>query len=317
MNPEIASGFDNPARGLAMLSTALGADVSNALAEGDTIEIAVNPDGRLWVEKQGGRLSDVGVTLAPAHVERVIRLVAAMTGAQAHQEKPIVSAELPPRGERFEGLLPPVSRAPCFVIRKPAQTLFTLDDYCDAEIITTNQRKQLRRAVTAKANILIAGGTGSGKTTLVNALLAEIATLQERILILEDTRELVCAAPDVVALRTKPGLVSLADLVRSTLRLRPDRIVVGEVRGPEALELLKSWNTGHPGGVATIHANSAAGALSRLEQLCMEVCERPPTALIHEAIDLIVFIARGGPGGRIVTEMLNPKQSIAPNQKGQ
>lgn len=310
MNPDLAPGFENPARGLAMLSTALGADVSNALAAADTIEIAVNPDGRLWVEKQGGRLADIGVMLEPAHVERVIRLVAAMTGAQAHQEKPIVSAELPPKGERFEGLLPPVSRAPCFVIRKPAQTLFDLDDYCAAEIITDAQRDQLRDAVRNKSNILIAGGTGSGKTTLVNALLAEIASLQERILILEDTRELVCAAPDVVALRTRPGLISLADLVRSTLRLRPDRIVVGEVRGPEALDLLKAWNTGHPGGVATIHANSAAGALSRLEQLCMEVCERPPTLLIHEAIDLIVFIARGGPGGRVVTEMLSPAKLI-------
>lgn len=306
MGPEQTPGFDNPARGLAMLSTALGMDVSRALDASDTIEIAVNPDGRLWVEKQGGRLAHIGVRLEPAHVERVIRLVAAMTGAQAHQDKPIVSAELPPRGERFEGLLPPVSRAPCFVIRKPAQTLFTLDDYCAAKIITDTQRDQLGAAVRTKANILIAGGTGSGKTTLVNALLAEIASLEERILILEDTRELVCAAPDVVALRTKPGLVSLADLVRSTLRLRPDRIVVGEVRGPEALDLLKAWNTGHPGGVATIHANSAAGALSRLEQLCMEVCERPPTLLIREAIDLIVFIARGGPGGRVVTEMLSP-----------
>jgi Flp pilus assembly CpaF family ATPase len=142
---------------------------------------------------------------------------------------------------------------------------------------------------------MVAGGTGSGKTTLANALLHEIAQLGERVVILEDTRELQCAAEDVVALRTQPGSVSLSDLVRSTLRLRPDRIVVGEVRGPEALDLLKAWNTGHPGGIATLHANSAQAALSRLEQLTMEVCETPPRALIAEAIDLIVFVERGGP----------------------
>ena len=154
---------------------------------------------------------------------------------------------------------------------------------------------------------MVAGGTGSGKTTLANALLHEIAQLGERVVILEDTRELQCAAEDVVALRTQPGSISLSDLVRSTLRLRPDRIVVGEVRGPEALDLLKAWNTGHPGGIATLHANSAQAALSRLEQLTMEVCETPPRALIAEAIDLIVFVERGGPAGRRIPEILAPK----------
>ncbi|HOZ29247.1 MAG TPA: ATPase, T2SS/T4P/T4SS family, partial [Hyphomonadaceae bacterium] len=157
------------------------------------------------------------------------------------------------------------------------------------------------------ANIIVAGGTGSGKTTLANALLHEIARLGDRVVILEDTRELQCAADDVVALRTQQGSVSLSDLVRSTLRLRPDRIIVGEVRGPEALDLLKAWNTGHPGGVATLHANSAPAALARLEQLTMEVCETPPRALIAEAIDLIVFVERGGPAGRRIPEIYAPK----------
>jgi type IV secretion system protein TrbB len=232
-----------------------------------------------------------------------------LTGAEAHRERPIISAELPPRGERFEGVLPPVSRAPCFSIRKPAQVLFRLSDYVGAGMMSAGQKTVLEDAIGTHANILIAGGTGSGKTTLANALLAEIAALDERVVNLEDTRELVCAAEDVVALRTRAGVVSLSDLVRSTLRLRPDRIIVGEVRGPEALDLLKAWNTGHPGGIATIHANSAKAALSRLEQLCMEVCERPPTALIEEAIDLVVFIARGGPAGRIVAEIFAPKSN--------
>ena len=309
MNSAQPQGLNaDPARGLAMLFTALGARVTAALRAPDTIEVIVNPDGKLWIESHAKGRVYSGIILDAAHVERVIRLVATLSGSQAHQDKPIISAELPPTGERFEGLLPPVSRAPCFVIRKPAQQIFRLADYVAASMLTSAQSNTLKEAIKIKANILIAGGTGSGKTTLVNALLAEIADLDERVVILEDTRELSCAAQDVVALRTKPGLVSLADLVRSTLRLRPDRIVVGEVRGPEALDLLKAWNTGHPGGIATIHANSATGALSRLEQLCMEVCERPPTTLIHDAIDLIVFIARGGPGGRIVSEIVAPKQ---------
>jgi type IV secretion system protein VirB11 len=226
------------------------------------------------------------------------------------RHKPIVSAELPPRGERFEGLLPPVSRAPCFAIRKPAGRIFALDDYVSSGVVTAEQRQALKDAVASRANIIVAGGTGSGKTTLANALLAEIARLNERVVLLEDTRELQCAAEDVVALRTQPGSVTLSDLVRSTLRLRPDRIIVGEVRGGEALDLLKAWNTGHPGGIATLHANSAQAALARLEQLAMEACTTPPTALIAEAIDLIVFIQRGGPAGRVVSEIYAPKAAV-------
>ena len=296
-----------PSRGLAMLMTALGPSIAGMLNAPDTIEVIANPDGRLWLEQAGAGRIPTPHRLEAAQTERVIRLVATLTGAEANRDTPIVSAELPPRGERFEGVLPPVSRAPCFAIRKPATRVFTLGDYVSAGIVTHSQAGELRNAVARRANIIVAGGTGSGKTTLANALLDEIARLGERIVILEDTRELQCAAEDVVALRTQPGAVSLSDLVRSTLRLRPDRIVVGEVRGAEALDLLKAWNTGHPGGIATLHANSARAALARLEQLTMEVCESPPRALIAEAIDLIVFIERGGPTGRRVREIHAPK----------
>ncbi len=297
----------DPNRGIAMLATALGPSVALMLEAPDTIEVIANPDGRLWVEQVGkGRVPTL-YRLEATEAERVIRLVATLTGAEVNRDRPIVSAELPPRGERFEGVLPPVSRAPCFAIRKPAGQVFTLDDYLAAGVITPEQANQLRQAVAGHANIIVAGGTGSGKTTLANALLHEIALLNERVVILEDTRELQCAADDVVALRTQPGSVSLSDLVRSTLRLRPDRIIVGEVRGPEALDLLKAWNTGHPGGIATLHANSAQAALARLEQLTMEVCETPPCALIAEAIDLVVYIERGGPAGRRIPEIFAPK----------
>jgi type IV secretion system protein VirB11 len=290
-----------------MLATALGPSVAVMLEAPDTIEVIANPDGRLWIEQVGRGRIPTPHRLEASEAERVIRLVATLTGTEVNRDRPIVSAELPPRGERFEGVLPPVSRGPCFAIRKPAGQVFTLDNYLSAGVITTDQAHRLRQAVTSHANIIVAGGTGSGKTTLANALLHEIALLNERVVILEDTRELQCAADDVVALRTQPGSVSLSDLVRSTLRLRPDRIIVGEVRGPEALDLLKAWNTGHPGGVATLHANSAQSALARLEQLTMEVCETPPRALIAEAIDLVIFIERGGPAGRRIPEIFAPK----------
>jgi P-type conjugative transfer ATPase TrbB len=314
INSMITSGASDPSRGLAMLATALGPSIAAMLDAPDTIEVIANPDGRLWLEQVGKGRMATAFRLEAAETERVIRLVATLTGAEANRDRPIVSAELPPisngkGGERFEGVLPPVARAPCFAIRKPARRVFTLDEYVALGIATPAQAAHLRAAVRNRANIVVAGGTGSGKTTLANALLREIADLGERVVILEDTRELQCAAEDVVALRTQQGSVSLSDLVRSTLRLRPDRIVVGEVRGPEALDLLKAWNTGHPGGVATLHANSAPAALARLEQLTMEVCETPPRALIAETVDLVVFIERGGPAGRRIPEILAPKSS--------
>src|SRR6185312_3330727 len=198
-------------------------------------------------------------------------------------------------------LLPPVVLAPCFAIRKPAAKIHTLGDYVEAHILTVNEAAWLQNAVVARRNILIAGGTSSGKTTLANALLAEVAHRDERVIVIEDTRELQCAAPDCVNLRTKPGVASLADLVRSTMRLRPDRIIVGEVRGAEALDMLKAWNTGHPGGIATVHANSARAALYRLEQLIQECVVTVPRRLIAEAIDLIVFIEGRGTARRIET----------------
>jgi type IV secretion system protein TrbB len=293
-------------RAYAMLQSAMGPDIAAALADPLTQEVMVNPDGRLRIDRLGEGCTDSGITIAASQSERIIRLVASHIRAEVTRESPIVSAELPPHGnalagERFEGLLPPVSTAPCFAIRKPATRTYTLTDYVADAMMSAAQATLLRQSVAARDNILIAGGTSSGKTTLANALLAEMASANERIIIIEDTRELQCAAPDTVALRTKAGLISMADLVRSTLRLRPDRIIVGEVRGGEALDMLKAWNTGHPGGIATVHANSAAAALTRLEQLIQESVATVPRALIAEAIDTIIFIAGRGTERRIAS----------------
>ena len=284
----------------AMLRTAMGPVIAAALADPLVIEVMVNPDGTLRLDRLGEGRVDTGERLEVAEAERIIRLVASHVRAEVHANNPIVSAELP-SGERFEGLLPPVALAPCFAIRKPAARVYRLADYVADHIMMPIQADALRKAVRDRRNILVAGGTSSGKTTLANALLAEMAGLDERVILIEDTRELQCAAPDCVALRTRRGVVSMADLVRSTLRLRPDRIVVGEVRGSEALDMLKAWNTGHPGGIATVHANSARSALYRIEQLCQEGIVTVPRRLIAEAINLVVFIHGRGTGRRIET----------------
>ena len=278
-----------------MLQTAFGPVITAALAEPSVLEVMVNPDGKLWIDSATAGRTDTGERIGPAEVERIIRLVAAHVRREVTDKAPIVSAELPGTGERFEGVMPPIAPAPCFSIRKPADVLFTLADYRAAGIMTPMQADALTKAVVERRNIVVVGGTSSGKTTLVNALLASIACLDERIVILEDTRELRCAAKDVMALRTKPGVATLADLVRSTLRLRPDRIIVGEVRGPEALDMLKAWNTGHPGGITTLHANSATAALLRLEQLIQEAVVTVPRDLIALTVDILVFLdGRGG-----------------------
>ena len=285
-------------RGARMLRTALGPAIASWPDDPAIVEVMLNPDGRLWVDRLAGGLSNTREYLSPADGERIVRLVAHHVGAEAHAGSPRISAELPETGERFEGLLPPVVTAPTFAIRKPAVAVFTLDDYVAAGIMTTSQANALRRGVIERSNILVAGGTSTGKTTLTNALLAEVAKTGDRVVLIEDTRELQCKAPNLVALRTKDGVASLSDLVRSSLRLRPDRIPIGEVRGPEALDLLKAWGTGHPGGIGTIHAGSAIGAL-RMEQLIQEAVVTVPRALIAETIQLVAVLAGRGSDRRL------------------
>lgn len=282
-----------------MLRTALGPAVASWLMDPTIVEVMLNPDGRLWIDTLNSGLSDTDKRLSAPDGERIVRLIAHHVGAEVHAGAPRVSAELPETGERFEGLLPPIVTAPAFAIRKPAIAVFTLDDYVRTNIAMARQAEILRTAVVERRNILVAGGTSTGKTTLANALLAEVSKGGDRVVLIEDTRELQCRTPNLVALRTKEGVCSLADLVRSALRLRPDRIPIGEVRGAEALDLLKAWGTGHPGGIGTIHAGSALGALRRLEQLVQEAVAVVPRALIAETIDLIAVLSGRGTERRL------------------
>lgn len=286
-------------RSARMLRTAMGPQIAAWLEDPAVVEVMLNPDGRLWIDRLDGGLFATEARLSAADGERIIRLVAHHVAAEAHARTPRVSAELPETGERFEGLLPPVVAAPAFAIRKPASAVFGLEDYVRSGVMSSAQALALQVAVAERRNILIAGGTSTGKTTFANALLAEIAKGGDRVVLIEDTRELQCAAPNVVALRTKDGVASLTDLVRAALRLRPDRIPIGEVRGGEALDLLKAWGTGHPGGVGTLHAGSAMGALRRLEQLTLEAVAIAPRGLIAETIDVIAVLTGRGAGRRL------------------
>jgi len=249
------------------LRQAMGPVIATALAEASVVEVMVNPDGSIWVERIGQGRTFSGEMMAPADAERILRLVADHVGEVVTRDQPLVSATLPRSGERFQGVFMPVSTAPAFTIRKRPEVIFTLDDYVKTGVMTVEQAQALRAAAERRDNILIAGGTGSGKTTLANAVLA---------------------AP-----------VTTADLVRAALRLRPDRIIIGEVRDGSALDLLKAWNTGHPGGLATLHANSAREALSRLEDLIGEVAPRVPHRAIGQAVNLVAYIRRAPDGRRL------------------
>jgi type IV secretion system protein VirB11 len=279
----------------------LGPDVLGPLFDPSVVEILLNADGEIWVERLGRGVACIGKQMSQPQAENLLGTIAALADTEINETRPILEVELPFDGSRFQGVVPPVSSGPVFAIRKRALRIHTLDDYVEQGILTPNRREMLREALRTRQNILICGGTGSGKTTLANALLKEAVDLAgpaERFVILEDTVELQCAATNRLQLRTTDR-VDLTRLVRATMRLRPDRIIVGEVRGREALALLKAWNTGHPGGVTTVHANGARAALSRIDQLVQEAGVPSQRKLIAETIDLIVSIARTGGGWRV------------------
>ncbi|MDH6298718.1 P-type conjugative transfer ATPase TrbB [Agrobacterium fabrum] len=281
------------------LQEALGDQLCVALEDATVVEIMLNPDGRLFIERLGHGVAEAGV-MTPAAAEVVIGSVAHALQSEADDERPIISGELPIGGHRFEGLLPPIVSGPAFTIRRRASRLIPLNDYVSSKVMTEAQVSAIRSAIDSRMNIIISGGTGSGKTTLANAIIAEIvsAAPEDRMVILEDTAEIQCAAENAVSLHTS-DTIDMARLLKSTMRLRPDRIIVGEVRDGAALTLLKAWNTGHPGGVTTIHSNTAMSALRRLEQLTAEASQQPMQEVIGEAVDLVVSVERTGKGRRV------------------
>lgn len=298
-------------RRLEALRHALGPEVLAALVDPNVIEIMANPDGQVFVDRLKAGRASIGVSLDAAARERIVRLIADYMGETVSREEPRLAGVLPETDERFQGFLPPVVAGAAFSIRKRPAVIFTLDDYVANGVMTADQAAALAAAVDARKNILIAGGTSSGKTTLANALLALPGFAQDRVFLIEDTPELACSAVDCVATLTRraPHPVGVAELVRDALRMRPDRIVVGEMRdGAAALETLKAWNTGHPGGLSTIHANSAAEAFQRLEDLINEVTAQVPTRTIQQTIDCVVYIKKTSAGRKLDTILLPSRQ---------
>lgn len=282
----------------------LGSTIQHELELGNVHEILYNADGTLWADRPVTGMEPIG-TMTAAKAESLISSVVSYHRQTINRDCPKFEGELPINGARFTAALKPIVSSPIFSIRLKAKTIFTLADYVQAGILTADQKAVIETAVLARKNILVVGGTGTGKTTLANGIIAEIVrvTPQHRLVIIEDTAEIQCTAQNAVLLHTT-STVDMLNLLKTTMRLRPDRILVGEVRGPEALALLKAWNTGHPGGVATVHANNARAGLIRLEQLISEATSAPMQTLIGEAVDLIVSIVKT-PTGRKVDEVLS------------
>lgn len=288
-----------------------GARIMNALADPSVIEVMLNADGRLWTDTFDG-MKEIG-TFNNNAARTLICTVASMTETLVQRENPDLSGEIPfqTNGQvtllRFQGMIPPIVIKPIFSIRKPASRVFPLSEYFDSGIITAIQKDFIQNAVRNHKNILVVGGTGSGKTTFLNALLKEITDQfpEERIGIIEDTYELQCSAQNKFELRTSETR-EMNCLLRDCMRLRPDRIIVGEVRGREANSLLKAWNTGHPGGLGTVHANDAMSGLRRLEQLIQEANLSPIPESIAETINVVIFImkSKDTKAGRVVKEIL-------------
>jgi type IV secretion system protein VirB11 len=292
-----------------------------------TEDIVLNPDGKLWVKSVGKSFQMFG-TMPASQALSALGTLAAIKGTVIHHDQPVLETDLPIDGSRFQALIPPVVSSPVFAIRCRPKKVFTLNDYESAKILSDkddplntprerddflqrvrglSHREVIQRAVAAKKNILIVGSTGSGKTTMVNAVLHELSCTapDERVLLIEDTTELQCTVVNHVALLAV-GRVTMLDCLRSCMRLKPDRIVVGEVRGAEAHTMLKAWNTGHPGGAATVHANDAVSGLRRLESLVAEATSAPQQALISEAVDVVIFIdaEKSSKAGRKVREVI-------------
>lgn len=289
----------------------LGDVILKCLADDRTEDILLNPDSSVWVKRMGEGFSCIG-EISPSAAASALGTVAAWRGTVLNHEHPILETELPIDGSRFEGIVAPVVRRPVFAIRLRPKRIFTLAEYENNQILSDrgdplnrlrrhddfsaslrglNHAEIIRAAIRARKNLLIVGSTGSGKTTLVNAILDALAHLtpNDRVISIEDTTELQCAVKNFLDLRAVGG-VTMLECLRACMRLKPTRIVVGEVRGAEAHTLLKAWNTGHPGGAATIHANDGMSGLIRLESLVAEATSAPQQSLIAEAVDLVIFV---------------------------
>jgi pilus assembly protein CpaF len=296
--------------------------IERLLADDTITEIMINGPSEVWIER-AGRISRTNIHFADdEHLRRIINKIVNQIGRRVDESSPMVDARLPD-GSRVNAVLPPVSLSgPLVTIRKFGRDRLSMEDMIRIGTITGEAVEFLRACLMAKLNILISGGTGSGKTTLLNALSAAIPS-SERIVTIEDAAELKLAQTHVLRLESRPaniegeGEIRIRELVRNSLRMRPDRIIVGEVRGAEALDMLQAMNTGHDGSLCTVHANSTRDALSRVETMVLMAGYDLPVKAIRQqvasALDLIVHLDRFPDGARrvlAITEVLRMEGDI-------
>lgn len=256
------------------------------------LEIMLNQDGVIRVDVVGKGKMKTDIYLSQMEGKRIIEVVASYAGTAVTKDKPIVEATLPD-GERFSGILYGSTQGlPTFSIRKKSEYIIPLEKYIENKTITKSQAEFLEQAVLGRKNILIVGGTSSGKTTFANAILKGLSNTKDRVLVLEEVRELQVNTDDV-NYYTATNELNIQDLLRFCMRMTPDRIIVGELRkGEECMEMLKAWNSGHNGGIATIHANGAKEGLIKVEQYLGEVSEKSQVNLIVDAIDVVVSLVK-------------------------
>jgi type IV secretion system protein TrbB len=294
-------------------------DLSGFLADPAVSEIYVNPGSGLFIDRVFAGREETGIAIDPSRLRAFLNAVATFSGSVVNDDAPELAAQLPLGepfyGARLQGFIPPLTTSPAVVIRKHSREHFTLEDLLSRGTVTAAQADRLREALDRRQNILIAGGTSSGKTTLLDALLSELPAA-ERVVTIEDTRELKSPTRDWLSLTTSPSHSTL-HLLASTLRSHPDRIVLGELRDQAAYAFLEALSTGHPGGATTIHASSAASALSRLARLAAlaiasetGVSFDAVTRLVEETVDLVVVLA-ATPRGRRVIELSHLNRSSA------
>jgi P-type conjugative transfer ATPase TrbB len=275
-------------------------DIKSYLIDDDVCEIMVNDDSQVWVDTFSKGLIYTEKILTNDIVSNIIVQIANHSHKICNKDNPLLEAEI--LNMRFQGFLSPdIVKNSSFCIRKHAKKIFNLDDYVQNKTMTKYQKEIIIQTIYDKKNIIVAGGTGSGKTTLVNALLFEIAKLNNRVIIIEDTKELKCDAKNKLAL-ISTKTTSMEDLLRATLRSRPDRIILGEVRGSEAFTLINAWSTGHKGGISTVHSNSAFHTLTRIETLVGFGTDKVQPSIIADAINVIIYIKKT-PTGRIIEEI--------------
>lgn len=281
--------------------------ILSALHNAEIVEIMLNPDGKLWIEEYGKEQEYIG-EISIEQSKLILSLVASALDLTVTAQSPVVEGSFPLDGSRFEGTYPPIVIAPSFTIRKKANKIISLGEYLQAGTITREVIPIIQNAITQRKNIMVVGGTSSGKTTFVNAIINELYDLcpNDRLIILEDTKELQSKSPNTVFFLTSElAQIGMRTLTKICMRYAPKRILVGEVRDGSALELLKLWNTGHPGGIGTFHADGAEEALERLEELVEEAGNGEKRRLIGRAVDLIVFMEKNKANQRQLSTIIN------------